>query len=133
MSINDPIADMITRIRNATMSRHENVEIPNSKIKKSILEILKKEGFIADMNSKGDSVAEKVLSVKLKYLDGNKPAIMGLKRVSKPGLRVYVGKNEIPRYFGGIATALLSTSKGILTGHDARNQGLGGELLFYVW
>ena len=133
MSINDPIADMITRIRNATMSRHENVEIPNSKIKKSILEILKKEGFIADMNSKGDLVSEKVLNVKLKYFDGNTPAIAGLKRVSKPGLRVYVGKNEIPRYFGGIATALFSTSKGILTGHDARNQGLGGELLFYVW
>ena len=133
MSINDPIADMITRIRNATMSRHESVQIPDSKIKKSILEILKKEGFIADMNSKGDSVAEKVLNVKLKYFDGNTPAIMGLKRVSKPGLRVYVGKNEIPRYFGGIATSLLSTSKGILTGHEARNQGLGGELLFYVW
>ena len=133
MSINDPIADMITRIRNATMSRHENVEIPNSKIKKSILEILKKEGFIADMNSKGDLVSEKVLNVKLKYFDGNTPAIAGLKRVSKPGLRVYVCKNEIPRYFGCIAISLLSTSKGILTGQDARNQGLGGELLFYVW
>ncbi|MBA31601.1 MAG: 30S ribosomal protein S8 [Chloroflexi bacterium] len=133
MSINDPIADMITRIRNATMSRHESVEIPNSKIKKSILKILKKEGFISDLSSKGDSVSKEVLSVKLKYFDGNTPAIMGLKRVSKPGLRVYVGKNEIPRYFGGIATAMLSTSKGILTGHEAKIQGLGGELLFYVW
>jgi small subunit ribosomal protein S8 len=127
----DPIADMLTRIRNATMVGHNSVSIPSSKIKLSIAKILKNEGFIQDYEViKGKP--QSIIKISLKYID-NQSALLGLERVSKPGLRVYVGRGEIPRVYGGLGIAILSTSKGIMTGQKAWHLGLGGELLFYVW
>jgi small subunit ribosomal protein S8 len=127
----DPIADMLTRIRNATMVGHNSVSIPSSKIKLSIAKILKNEGFIQDYEViKGKP--QSIIKISLKYID-NQSALLGLERVSKPGLRVYVGRGEIPRVYGGLGIAILSTSKGIMTGQKAWQLGLGGELLFYVW
>jgi len=127
----DPIADMLTRIRNAIMAKHDDVLIPSSKIKLSIAKILKEEGFIQDYKViKGKP--QSTIKIHLKYTDGQ-PALLGLERVSKPGLRVYVGKREIPRVYGGLGIAILSTSKGIMTGQKAWQSGLGGELLLYVW
>ena len=132
MTVSDPIADMLTRIRNAIMARHDNVIIPASKMKLSIARILKDEGFINDYEVvKGKP--HRVIKVYLKYLDDNQPAISGLKRVSKPGLRVYVQKKEIPRVYGGLGIAIVSTSGGVRTGQQAWHQGAGGELLCYVW
>jgi len=128
----DPIADMLTRIRNAIMVRHDSVLVPASKIKLSIAKILKEEGFITDYEVvKGKPHRE--IKVQLRYLDNKKPAIAGLKRISKPGLRVYVQKKEIPRVYGGIGIAILSTSGGLRTGQQAWRQGAGGELLCYIW
>ena len=127
----DPIADMLTRIRNAIMVRHETVVVPASKIKLSIAKILKDEGFITDYEIvKGKPHRE--IKVQLRYID-NKPAISGLKRMSKPGLRLYVQKKEIPRVYGGLGIAILSTSQGLRTGQQAWRQGSGGELLCYIW
>jgi len=127
----DPIADMLTRIRNAIMAGHDSVLVPASKIKLSIARILKDEGFITDYGVlKGKP--QKVIKIQLKYSDGQ-PAVLGLERVSKPGLRVYVKRHEIPRVYGGLGVSILSTPKGVLTGKEAWQQGLGGELLFYVW
>ena len=132
MTVSDTIADMLTRIRNAIMARHDNVLVPASKMKLSIARILKEEGFITDYEVvKGKPHRE--IKIYLKYLGDNKPAISGLKRVSKPGLRVYVQKQEIPRVYGGLGIAILSTSKGVRTGQQAWRQGSGGELLCYVW
>ena len=132
MTVSDPIADMLTRIRNAIMARHENVLVPSSKIKLAIARILKEEGFIADYEVvRGKS--HRVIKIYLKYLDGNQSAISGLKRVSKPGLRVYVQKREIPRVYGGLGIAIVSTSNGVRTGQQAWRQGTGGELLCYIW
>ena len=133
MPVTDPIADMLTRIRNAVMMRHDSLEIPASKAKVSIITILKSEGFIRDFALAKGSTPQSVIKVRLYYHEGNEPAISGLKRVSKPGLRIYVGKDEIPRHYGGLATSILSTSKGILSGGQAKRQGVGGELLCYVW
>ncbi|HEX76488.1 MAG TPA: 30S ribosomal protein S8 [Dehalococcoidia bacterium] len=131
MTVTDPIADMLTRIRNAIMARHDSVLIPASKIKLSIARILKDEGFITDYTVlKGKP--QRVIKILLKYID-NQPSLLGLERVSKPGLRVYVGRREIPRVYGGLGIAILSTSKGILTEQEAWRRGLGGELLCYVW
>lgn len=131
MTITDPIADMLTRIRNAIMARHDNVLIPASKIKLSIAKILKEEGFITDYAVlKGKP--QRMLKIQLKYID-NQPALWGLERVSRPGLRVYVRRREIPRVYGGLGVAILSTPKGVLTGQEAWRQGTGGELLCYVW
>ncbi len=128
----DPIADMLTRIRNAIMVRHDSVLVPASKIKLSIAKILKEEGFITDYEVvKGKPHRE--IKVQLRYLDNKKPAIAGLKRISKPGLRVYVQKKEIPRVYGGMGIAILSTSSGLRTGQQAWRQGAGGELLCYIW
>jgi len=130
--VTDPIADMLTRIRNANMVRHEHVLIPWSKMKLGIAKILREEGFISNYEVlKGRP--GRVIKVYLKYLDRNEPAITGLKRVSKPGLRAYVGCSEIPRIYGGLGIAILSTSRGIMTGHKAWKQHIGGELLCYVW
>lgn len=127
----DPIADMLTRIRNALMVRHDSVTVPASKIKLGIAKILKEEGFITDFEIvKGKPHRE--IKVILRYID-NKPAISGLKRMSKPGLRMYVQKKEIPRVYGGLGIAILSTSQGLKTGQQAWRQGSGGELLCYVW
>jgi len=127
----DPIADMLTRIRNAIMARRDNVIIPSSKIKLPIAKILKDEGFIQDYEViKGKP--QSTIKVYLKYIE-EQPALLGLEKVSKPGLKVYVGKGEIPRVYGGLGIAILSTSKGIMTGQKAWQLGLGGELLLYVW
>ena len=131
MTISDPVADMLTRIRNAVMVRHDSVLIPSSKIKVAIAKILKEEGFIADYEiNKGKTHPN--IKIQLKYDEKNEPMIESLERVSKPGLRVYVGQNEIPRVAGGLGIAIVSTSKGVMTGQEAWHKGIGGELLCYV-
>ena len=132
MTVTDPIADMLTRIRNAIMSRHDSVLIPASKMKLSIARILKEEGFITDYEVVRGK-PHRAIKILIRYLDDNQPAISGLKRVSKPGLRVYVQKREIPRVYGGLGIAIVSTSQGVRTGQQAWHQGAGGELLCYVW
>jgi small subunit ribosomal protein S8 len=131
MSTSDPIADMLTRIRNAIMARHDFVLVPSSKVKIAISKILKGEGFIEDYEILRDK-SYRTIKIYLKY-DNNKPVIYGLERISKPGLRVYVGKKEIPRVYGGLGIAIVSTAKGVVTGQQAWRQGVGGELLCYVW
>ena len=123
---------MLTRIRNAVQVRHESVIIPASRIKADLLRLLKAEGFIASFEEAQES-NRPVFKVGLRYYPDREPAIHGLKRVSKPGLRVYVGRDEVPRYFGGIGVAFISTPKGTMTGRQARKEGTGGELLFYAW
>ncbi len=132
MAVTDPIADMLTRIRNAVMARHDSVLIPASRMKLYIAKILKQEGFVTDYEVLG-SRPQRQIKMVLKYDDKNKPFISGLKRISKPGLRVYVQGNEIPRVYGGLGIAIVSTSKGVMTGQKAWHQGIGGELLCYVW
>jgi small subunit ribosomal protein S8 len=131
--VTDPIADMLTRIRNAVQVRHESLEVPASRMKSSLLKLMADEGFISSFAAIDAESIEKKLDVQLRYYEDKTPVIQGLKRVSKPGLRVYVGKNEVPRYFGGLGVAFMSTSKGVMTGQQARRQGVGGELLFYIW
>jgi len=132
MTISDPIADMLTRIRNAIMARHDFVLVPTSRMKLSIARILKEEGFISDYEVLRGK-PHRVIKIQLKYSDKNQPVLSGLERVSKPGLRVYAQRKEIPRVYGGIGIAIISTPKGVMTGQQARRQGLGGELLCYVW
>jgi small subunit ribosomal protein S8 len=129
--VTDPIADMLTRIRNAILTHHDSVQMPLSKAKLAVAKILKDEGFITDYSVLKDG-SHKVIKIVLKYVD-NKPVILGLERVSKPGLRVYVGRGEIPRVYGGLGIAILSTSKGLMVGHEAYSRNIGGELLCYVW
>ncbi len=131
MNITDPIADMLTRIRNANAQRHETVDIPASKLKKSIAEILLEEGYIKGFEEIEDN-SQGILRVTLKYVNKQK-VISGLKRISKPGLRVYATKDELPKVLGGLGIALISTSKGIMTDKKARQEGIGGEVLAYVW
>jgi len=134
MSVNDPIADMLTRIRNAVTSRHDAVLIPASKMKVAIAVVLKDEGFIRDYSVvTDDGSVQPNLKVELSYGGRKQPVLSGLQRVSKPGLRVYVQRTEIPRVYGGMGIAILSTPKGIMTGQEARRQSVGGELLCYVW
>ncbi|MCA9822581.1 MAG: 30S ribosomal protein S8 [Dehalococcoidia bacterium] len=133
MSVSDPIADMLTRIRNAVASRHDAVTIPASKMKVSIARVLKDEGFIRDYEVQDDGKPQPDLKVDLGYTATRQPVLNGLQRVSKPGLRVYVQRREIPRVYGGLGIAILSTPKGIMTGHEARRQQVGGELLCYIW
>ena len=132
MNISDPIADMLTRMRNAAMARHDFVLVPTSKMKLSIAKILKAEGFIGDYEVPKDK-ARRAIKIYLKYDDKKQPVISGLERVSKPGLRVYVQQKEIPRVYGGLGIAIVSTSKGLMTGKQAWRQGIGGELLCYIW
>ena len=131
MNITDPIADMLTRIRNANAQRHETVDIPSSKMKKTIAQILLEEGYIKSFEEIEDN-AQGIIRITLKYVNKQK-VITGLKRISKPGLRVYANKEELPRVLGGIGTALISTSKGIMTDKKARQEGVGGEVLAFVW
>jgi small subunit ribosomal protein S8 len=131
MTVTDPIADMLTRIRNAIMADHDSVLVPSSKIKLSIIKILEKEGFI-DRYEVLKGKPQTMMKIHLKYTDGQ-PAILGLERASKPGLRVYAERREIPRVYGGLGITILSTSKGIMTGQEAWQQHLGGEILCYVW
>lgn len=132
MTVTDPIADMLTRIRNAIMARHDNVLVPASKIKLSIARILKEEGFITDYEVVRGK-PHRSIKIILRYLEDDRPVISGLKRVSKPGLRVYVQKREIPRVYGGLGITIISTPKGVKTGQQAWRQDSGGELLCYVW
>jgi small subunit ribosomal protein S8 len=132
MNVSDPIADMLTRIRNASRARHTEVVVPASRTKREIARILKDEGFIADF-SEGQEGPRAVLTLTLKYVDGKAPVVSGLKRISKPGLRVYAAKTEIPRVLGGLGIVIVSTSQGIMTGAQARKAQLGGEVLAYVW
>jgi small subunit ribosomal protein S8 len=132
MGMTDPIADLLTRVRNAQAARHDIVTIPASRIKKSILGILKYEGFISDFQFE-DVGPQGSLHAYLKYDKDEKPIILGIQRVSKPGCRRYVGSKEIPRVLNGLGVALLSTSKGVISDRDARRLGVGGEVLAYVW
>jgi len=126
----DPISDMLTRLRNANLALVPEVEVAHSRMKESIAHILKKEGYIADCSVEGKTA--KKLRLKLKY-QGRKGVLVGLKRVSKPGLRRYVRGSELPRVLGGMGTAIVSTPRGVMTGVDARKQNLGGELICYIW
>lgn len=132
MNISDPIADMLTRIRNASRARHAEVVIPASRTKREIARILKEEGFIADVADDRDGTVA-TIRLTLKYVDGKAPVVSGLKRISKPGLRVYARKTDIPRVLGGLGIVIVSTSQGIMTGAQARKAQLGGEVLAYVW
>ncbi|MBR2679592.1 MAG: 30S ribosomal protein S8 [Exiguobacterium sp.] len=132
MVMTDPIADMLTRIRNANMVRHEKMELPASNIKREIAEILKREGFIRDVEYIEDA-KQGTLRLFLKYGANNERVITGLKRISKPGLRVYAKADEVPKVLGGLGIAVLSTSKGLMTDKEARQQQVGGEVLAYIW
>lgn len=132
MNVTDPIADMLTRVRNASAARHRDVTLPSSKVKRELARILVEEGFIDSFDTAADGVQE-LLTMQLKYVEGKTPVVSGLKRISKPGLRVYARKTEIPRVLGGLGIAVLSTSRGIMTGSQARKLNLGGEVLCYVW
>ena len=131
MSVSDPIADMLTRIRNAGMARHQSVLIPASRMKLAIARILKDEGYIQDFDPPADQGRE--FRVWLKYGGDKKPVVTGLKRVSKPGLRVYSGRSDLPVVLGGLGVAIISTSQGIMTGQEAWRRKLGGEVLCYIW
>ncbi len=132
MQVTDAIADMLTRIRNASSAKHESVDIPASNMKKAVADILLEEGYI-----KGFEVIEDgkqgIIRMTLKYTTNKQNVISGIKKISKPGLRVYAGKDELPKVLGGLGIAILSTSKGIMTDKKARNQGVGGEILAFVW
>ena len=128
----DPIADMLTRIRNANIVSHEDVEMPSSKLKVELAKVLKDEGYITDYTEK-EVGKFKVLSITLKYDETNKPVISNLKRVSKTGLRVYSKAKDLPQVFGGLGIAIISTSKGLMTDRKARKENLGGEVICYVW
>jgi len=132
MNISDPIADMLTRVRNASRARHTEVVVPASRTKREIARILKEEGFIADVREERAGPAQ-MLRIELKYVDGKVPVVSGLKRISKPGLRVYAQKTDIPRVLGGLGIVIVSTSKGIMTGSQAKQAQLGGEILAYIW
>ena len=132
MVMTDPIADMLTRIRNANSALHETVEIPASKMKAAVLAILKDEGFVKEVETV-ENEKHATLKVTLKYGSNNEKVITGIKRISKPGLRVYAKKEELPRVLGGLGVAVISTSKGIMSDKQARKEGLGGEVIAYVW
>lgn len=128
----DPIADMLSRIRNSSSARHKSVEIPASNQKKDIARILKEEGFINDFEVEEDD-KQGIIKIDLKYGENDERVISGLRRISKPGLRVYVKANEVPRVLGGLGIAIISTSKGVLTDKEARAENIGGEVLCYIW
>ena len=132
MSMTDPIADMLTRIRNAVSARHESVTMPSSKVKIAVASVLKEEGFIRDYEVE-EQENRRVLRVKLSYSQQRNPVLNGLQRVSKPGLRVYVQRGEIPRVYGGLGIAIISTPQGVMTGKQAWNRRVGGEILCYAW
>lgn len=133
MAISDPIADFLTRIRNAIKAQHRYVDIPWSTMKQNLAEVLKNQGFIENYIMKIDEKKRGTMRLFLKYASGRKPVIQGLKRVSKPGLRKYVGQGDIPHYFGGLGLSIVSTSQGVMAGADALERGIGGELLCLVW
>ena len=132
MTMTDPIADMLTRIRNANSAGHKTVEVPASKIKKSIAEILKDEGYINGFEVKEDG-KQGVIDIEMKYGPENEKVITGIKKISKPGLKVYAKANEVPRVLGGLGIAFISTSNGLISDKKARELGVGGEVICYVW
>ncbi|MGI6189226.1 MAG: 30S ribosomal protein S8 [Clostridiales bacterium] len=132
MVVTDPIADMLTRIRNALVVKHETVEVPASNIKRAIAQILLQEGYIKGFTEIDDG-KQGIIRIVLKYGMNNQRVISGLKRISKPGLRVYAKKDQIPRVLGGLGIAIISTSRGVMTDKKAREEGLGGEVLCYIW
>jgi len=128
----DPVADMLTRLRNASKAKHTTTDMPASKLKRQIAQILKDEGYIQDFEEVEDP-PQNALRVHLKYGENRSPALSGLRRVSKPGLRVYKGRQDIPRVLGGMGTVIISTPKGLMTGRDAWRQNVGGEVLAFIW
>lgn len=133
MNISDPIADMLTRIRNGLGANHEEVSVPYSKMKSEVARILKEEGFITNYVVEGETAATKQIKVTLKYGYNNQKVINGIKRISKPGLRVYASSTELPRVLNGLGIAIISTSSGLMTDKDARKKHVGGEVVAYVW
>jgi len=130
--LTDPIADYLTRIRNALGSGHDGVEIPASRLKLEMSRILKEQGYILDFSKKAATVGE-AIEIRLKYTEDRRPVIAGLERISRPGRRRYVDHKQVPRVHGGTGTAILSTSVGVMTGHEAKAKGVGGEVVAYVW
>ena len=133
MNMTDPIADMLTRIRNGVQARHESVVVPASKMKLEIAKILKEEGYITSYSVEGDTVANKTINIVLKYGPNKEKVITGIKRISKPGLRVYAKGDSVPRVLNGLGIAIISTSQGMMTDRDARKNHVGGEVVAYVW
>ena len=133
MNITDPIADMLTRIRNANSSKFKTVDIPASNMKRSIADILYKEGYIKSYEEIQDNTTQGIIRITLKYDEKGVRVISGLKRISKPGLRIYASKEELPRVLNGLGIAIVSTSKGVMTDKEARKEGIGGEVLAYIW
>jgi small subunit ribosomal protein S8 len=132
MSVTDPIADFLTRIRNGLQADHDAVVMPASKLKLELARVLSEQGYIEDYGNEPGRVGQ-ALRVRLKYTEDRAPVISGMKRVSKPGRRTYVNHTEIPKVLGGMGTAILSTSRGVMTGHEARRAGVGGEVVAYIW
>jgi small subunit ribosomal protein S8 len=135
MSMTDPIADFLTRLRNAAMASHETVEIPGSKLKRELTRILQEQGYIDGWETEAPSAEHpgELIRIRLKYTEARQPVITGLQRVSRPGRRTYVRHDEIPKVQGGMGTTIVSTSHGVMTGHDARREGFGGEIVAQVW
>ncbi len=134
MTMTDPIADMLTRVRNANIAKHDDVSMPSSKIKEALAELLRNEGYITDYKTaERPDKPGRILSIDMKYSPERERTISGIKRVSKPGLRVYKKSNEIPRVLGGLGVAVVSTSQGLMTDREARRRRIGGEVLCYVW
>ena len=130
--LTDPIADYLTRVRNALAAEHPDVEVPSSRLKKDVTRILKEQGYIADFAVEPTAIGE-VIKIELRYTSDRKPVITGLERISRPGRRRYVKGDEVPRVMGGMGTAIVSTSTGVMTGHEAKAKGVGGEVVAYVW
>jgi small subunit ribosomal protein S8 len=130
--LTDPISDYLTRVRNALAAEHPDVEVPSSRLKKEVTRILKEQGYIADFAVEPTALGE-VIKIELRYTDDRKPVISGLERISRPGRRRYVKGKEVPRVMGGMGTAIVSTSTGVMTGHEAKAKGVGGEVVAYVW
>ena len=131
--LTDPVADMLTRIRNANKALHDRVEMPTSKLKEEIARILKEEGYVRDYHVEERELPYKVLVIELKYGRSRERVLTGLKRISKPGRRIYAGKDRLPRVLGGMGTAILSTSRGVITSRTAEREGIGGEVICFVW
>jgi small subunit ribosomal protein S8 len=132
MAMTDPIADFFTRIRNGLQADHESVDIPASKFKLEIARIMREQGYIEDFSTEPARVGQ-ILRVRLKYTENRAPVIEGMRRVSRPGRRTYVAASQIPKVLGGMGTAIVSTSRGVMTGHEARRAGIGGEVVAYIW
>jgi len=130
--LSDPVSDYLTRIRNGLISEHREVEVPASRLKREMSRILKEQGYIVDYSVEPKPVGE-TIRIELKYTDERQPAITGMERVSRPGRRRYVDKTEVPRVLGGMGTAIVSTSRGVMSGHEAKSEGVGGEVIAYVW